>query len=104
MLAGLNGIAVLWTMVEWHVQPLKLRAHLLCDYARIKDPSRETMEMLEAGEVTKWVTGLVTPMTIVAVGNAVQVFLDNYRPNLMSPLFLSVSFLHLGPLILLVLF
>ena len=50
--------------------------------------------MLEAGEVMKRVTGLVTPMTIVAVGNAAEVFSDNYRPNLMSPLFLSMSFLH----------
>lgn len=62
------------------------------------------MEMLEADEVTKRVTGLATPMTVVVAENAMEVFSDNYRPYLVSPLFLSMSFLHLGPLILLVLF
>jgi hypothetical protein len=31
MLAGLNGVTILHTMVEWWVQPLKLWAYLLCD-------------------------------------------------------------------------
>jgi hypothetical protein len=68
--AGLNVIAVLCTMVEWRVQLLKLWARLLCDYA-----------MLEASEVTKRVTGLVTPATVVAVENAMEAFSANYRPN-----------------------
>jgi hypothetical protein len=68
--AGLNVTAVLCTMVEWQVQPLKLWARLLCDCA-----------VLEASEVTKWVTRLVTPATVVAVENAVEAFSANYRPN-----------------------
>jgi hypothetical protein len=43
---------------------------LLCDCA-----------VLEASEVTKWVTRLVTPATVVAVENAVEAFSANYRPN-----------------------
>ena len=35
---GLDGVAVLWVMVECHVLPLKRRAHLLCDYFKAKDP------------------------------------------------------------------
>ena len=69
------------------VQPPKLWARLLCDYAAIEDPSRETREMLEAGEVTKWVTGLVTPAAVVAVENIVVAFSATYRPNLVNPLF-----------------
>ena len=39
VLASLNGIVVLRTMVEWWVQPLKLRARLLCDSIGVKDLS-----------------------------------------------------------------
>ena len=51
--AGLNGVTVLRTMVERRVRPLKQRVHLLCDYTGVEDQTRETMEMLEASEVTK---------------------------------------------------
>ena len=71
-------------MVEWRVQPLKLWARLLCDYTRVDDPSRETMEMLEVDEVTKWVTGLVTPTIVVAIKNTMEAFSATYRPNLVS--------------------
>ena len=74
-------------MVELWVQPLKRRARLLCNYVRIEDLSRETMEMLKAGEVMKRVIGLVTPATVVVDGNAVEAFSATYWPNLVSPLF-----------------
>ena len=45
--------------------------------------------MLEAGKVTKWVAGLVTPATNVVVENVVDTFLATYRSNLVSPLFPS---------------
>ena len=84
MSVGLNSVMVLQTMIEQQVEPLKQRAHLLCYYARIKDPSHEAMEILKAGEVTKWVTGLVTSATIIAARNAVEAFSANYRPDLVS--------------------
>jgi hypothetical protein len=37
--AGLNGVAALRTMVERWVQPLKLQARVLCDFARVGDMS-----------------------------------------------------------------
>jgi len=55
VLVGLDGIAVLRTMIERRVQPLKRRATLLCDYLRLEDPTRETMETLDASEVMNWV-------------------------------------------------
>ena len=70
------------------VQPPKLWARLLCDYAGVRDPTREAREVLEASEVMKWVTRLVTPATVVVVENAVVVFSATYRPNLVSLLFL----------------
>ena len=57
--AGLSGIIVLRTMIERWVQPLKQRVRLLCYYTRVEDLGHETMEMLEASEVAKWVTLLV---------------------------------------------
>jgi hypothetical protein len=50
---GLDGVAVLRTMIERRVQPLKQRATLLYNYSRVEDPSRETTEPLEAAEVAK---------------------------------------------------
>jgi hypothetical protein len=55
------------------------------------------MEMLEASEVTKWVTGLVTPATIVAVENTVEVFSATYRPNLVGLLFPPYLLFVWGP-------
>ena len=55
MSTSLDGVAVLWTMVEWRVQQLKQRATLLCDYSEVEDLTRETKEMLEVSEVGKWV-------------------------------------------------
>jgi hypothetical protein len=75
-------------MVEWWVQSQKLRAHSLCDYAGVRDPSWETREMLEAGEFTKRVAGLVTPAAVVVVENIMEAFSATYRPNLVSLLFL----------------
>jgi hypothetical protein len=43
--------------------------------------------MLEASEVIKQVTGLVSPATVVVVGNTVEAFSAIYRPNLVSLLF-----------------
>lgn len=85
------------------VQSLKRRACLLCDYAGIKDPGRETMDMLEAGKVLKRVAGLVTPATVVMVGNVVEAFLAMNRLNLVSPFFL-MAFFHSVSSILFVLF
>ena len=48
--------------------------------------------MLEANEVMKQVTGLVTPATVVAVENTVEAFLATYHPNLVSPFFLHIFF------------
>jgi hypothetical protein len=84
-------------MVEWWVQPLKLRARSLCDYAGVRYLSWETREMLEAGEVTKWVAGLVTPAAVVAVENVMEAFFATYRPNLVSLLFLLYLLFVWGP-------
>jgi hypothetical protein len=35
-------------MVEWWVQPLKQRAHLLCDCTSVKDLTHEVARELEA--------------------------------------------------------
>lgn len=101
---GLNGIAVLHTMVERLVQLLKLWARLLCDYVGVRDLSWETMEMLEASEVMKQVNRLVTPTTIVMVENVMEAFSATYQPNLVNLSFPFISSFHSGPLILLVLF
>jgi hypothetical protein len=79
--ASMNSVMILQTKVEQQVQPLKLRALLLCNYTEVNDPSRETMEMLEAGEVTKWVTRLVSLAIIVVVGNTMEAFSAIYRLN-----------------------
>ena len=39
VLARLDGIVVLWTMIERWVQPLKQWATQLYDYSRVEDPS-----------------------------------------------------------------
>ena len=75
---------------------------MLCNYARVGDPSRETMDMLEVGEVMKWVAGLVTPATVVTVENVMEAFSATYWSNLVSLLFLFISSFCLRPLILLV--
>ena len=62
------------------------------------------MEMLEAGEVMKQITGLVTPAIIVMIGNTMEAFSATYRSNLISLLFPYISSFRSGPLILLVLF
>ena len=74
MSAGLKGVMVLRTMVERQVQLLKQRAHLLYDYSSVEDQTRETMEMLKASEVTKWVAGQVAPTTVDIAGDAVEAF------------------------------
>jgi len=90
---GLTDVMVLRTMVERQVQPLKLRSTLLCDYTGVKEPTRETMEMLMASKVKKWVTGLNSSGVVVAAGDTVEAFLANFRPNLVSCLD-PINFLH----------
>ena len=66
---------------------------LLCDYFRVKDPTRETMEMLEVSKVMKQVGGLVSSRTVVIAGCAVEAFSAIFWPDLVSRLD-SFSFLH----------
>ena len=94
---GLKGITVQRTMVERHVQPLKLRARLLCDFTRVRDTSWESMETLEADEVTKQVAKLVTPATVVVVENTVEAFSTTYLLDLVLPLLLSCFLLLWAP-------
>jgi hypothetical protein len=75
------------------VQPLKRWVTLLCDYSRVKDLARETMEMLEVSEVVKRVRGLVSSRTVVTTECVVEAFSANFRPNLVSRLD-SFSFLR----------
>ena len=84
MLDSLNGIAVLRTMVEQWVQPLKKWAHLLCDYTEVEDPTCESTEVLEANAITKRVAGLVISVTIIAARNAMEAFSVRFWPNLVS--------------------
>jgi hypothetical protein len=91
--ASMDGVEVLQTMVEHRVQPLKRWASLLCNYYGAKDPTHETLEMLEVSEVTKRVEGLVSSGTIAMARCAVEAFLANFRPNLVSRLD-SFSFLR----------
>jgi hypothetical protein len=72
VLVCLNGVEVLQTMVEWHVQPLKLRARLLCDFTGVEDSSQESMETLEASEVTKWVARLV----LTVINDEIYMYLE----------------------------
>ena len=76
-------------MVEQRVQPLKLRAHLLCDYIRVGDLTREIGDVLEADELTKHIARLVTPATIIAAEKAMEAFSATYQLDLVSLLFLS---------------
>ena len=63
------------------------RAHLLCDYTKAKNPTRDVMEDLEANVVEDQVTRLVGAGTVVVTRNAIEVFLASYCPDLMSSLF-----------------
>lgn len=67
--------------------------HLLCDYTRVEDPTRETMEMLMDGEVIEWVTRLVTPMTIIMAKDIVEAFLAIHWPDLLSRPYLCIFLL-----------
>jgi hypothetical protein len=91
--ASMDGVEVLQTMVEHQVQTLKRRVSLLCNYSRVEDLTHETVEMLEVSKVTKWVEGLVSSGTVATARCAVEAFLVNFRPNLVSHLD-SFSFLH----------
>ena len=66
---------------------------MLFDYFGVEDPTRETMEMPEVSKVVKRVRGLVSSSTVVTVECAVEAFLVNLRPNLVSRLD-SFSVLH----------
>lgn len=57
---------------------MKQRVTLLCNYSRVKDPAYETMEMLEASKVARWVARLVFVGTIILVRNMVDAFLVNF--------------------------
>ena len=73
-------------MVKRWVHPLKKRAHLLCDYTRVKDLIHEVIEELKADVVVEWVARLVSSKTIIAAENAIEAFSASYRPNLVSHL------------------
>ena len=60
--------------------------------------------MIEASEIMKRVTRMVTPTTVVVVENVVEAFSTTYRPNLASPRFPPYLLFCSGPLILLILF
>ena len=53
---------------------MKRQATLLCDYSRVEDPTRETMETLDASEVVRWVKGLASSRNVVAAKCAVDAF------------------------------
>jgi hypothetical protein len=59
---------------------------VLCDFAGVEDLSRESKEVLKAGEVVKWVARLVTSATVVAVENVMEAFVTTYRLDLVSSL------------------
>ena len=46
----------------------------MCDYSRVEDPTRETMETLDASEVVRWVKGLASSRNVVAAKCAVDAF------------------------------
>ena len=87
VLAGLNGVKVFWTMTEWRVQPLKQRAHLLCDYTWAEDLTHEVAKDLKADVAEEQVVGLVGARTIVVTRSTVEAFLVSYHPDLVSSLF-----------------
>jgi hypothetical protein len=82
--AGLDGIVVLRTMIKRRVLSLKCRVTLLCDYLRVKDPTRESSEALNATKVMKQVGGFVSSRTVVAAECVVEAFLVTHQPNLVS--------------------
>jgi hypothetical protein len=84
--AALDGVAILRTMIERRVLPLKHRATLLCDYSGVEDPTRESSEELDATKVVKWVRGFVLSRVIVTTECVVEVFSASRRPNLVSRL------------------
>lgn len=81
---SLNGVTVLRTMVERRIQTLKQWAHLLCDYTRVNDPTRESTKVLAADVVIKRVTRLVTSGTVIAARNTMEAFSTSFQPNLVS--------------------
>lgn len=74
VIAGLNGVKVLWTLTEQRVLPLMQRAHLLCDYTKAKNPTCDVMDDLEANIVKEWVIGLVGAGIVVVTRNAIEAF------------------------------
>jgi hypothetical protein len=65
----------------------------LFDYFGVEDLTCETMEMLEVSKVMKWVRGLVSSGTVVAIKGTARAFSVNFWPNLVGYLD-SFSFLH----------
>lgn len=65
VLANLNRVKVLWTMVEGWVQPLKQWTHLLCDYTETEDLTRRVTVELEVDAIEERVAGLVGLGTVV---------------------------------------
>ena len=91
VLAGLDGVAVLWVMVKHRILPLKRRAHLLCDYFRAKDPTREATEELEDDVIMQQMAGLASGGVMVSTKCTVMEFSTSRRPNLVSHPFLCFS-------------
>ena len=71
-------------MVEDRVLLLKQRAHLLCDYIRAEDRTRETVEELEDDAIVQQMVRLVGARVMVATECTVVAFLVNCCPNLVS--------------------
>lgn len=72
-------------MVEHQVLPLKRLAHLLCDYFRAEDPTREAAEELEDDVIKQHMARLVDEGVMVSAECASR------RPDLVSHLFLCFA-------------
>ena len=82
--ARLNGIKVIWTLFERHVQPLKARAHPLYNYSGVKDPTQERTEELSVDVVRRRVVDLVVFGTTIRIEGAPNAFSASFRPSLVS--------------------
>lgn len=71
-------------MVERRVQPLKQRAHLICDYTRVEDPTCEVADELEDDAVIEWMAKLVGIGIIVMTKSAIMAFSMSRHPDLVS--------------------
>ena len=96
MLASLDGIVVLQVMVECRVLPLKRRVHLLCDYVRAEDPTREAVEELEENAIVEHLSKLDGARVVVLTRCTIEAFLVSHRPDLVSRPSFHFSFFDLS--------